>query len=107
MFMNVVVKRQIPGTGPTVIFEFPKEVYDLDKEEKELDWLFKLFRDKNYELEMRDWNFPRNPKMVFSKKLPSQPPNTNWKDVWIITLERFPLEERENITRHISSVLIK
>jgi len=67
MFMNVVVKRQIPDVELIKICEFPKEVYDLDKAEKELEWLFKIFKEKNYELENRDWNFPRNPTITFAK----------------------------------------
>ena len=105
MLMNVVVKRQIPGTGLTEIFSFPQEVSDLCKTEEKLDWLFKIFRENNYEVEERDWNFPQNPKIKFSKRLPSQPPNTNWKDFWVITLK--PCESQETMAQYIQSVLVK
>ena len=104
MFM-VVVKRQIPGIGPTKVCEFPRDINDLDEAEKELDWLFRIFTKNNYELESRDWNFPRNSTMIFEKKLTAQTPNIDWEDVWIITLE--PCVDQETITKHINSALIK
>jgi len=79
----VVVKRQIPGIGPTKVCEFPRDINDLDEAEKELDWLFRIFTKNNYELERRDWNFPRNSTMIFEKKLTAQTPNIDWEDVWI------------------------
>ncbi|MDP2668262.1 MAG: hypothetical protein Q8P07_00275 [bacterium] len=106
MLMEVSICRRTPRSGLNKTKSFAiMEVCDLEKTKKELDWLFGLFRERNYELVRSNWQFPQNPEVVFAKPISKDPRWENWKDVWVIRL--VPYDSKEAIEKYISSALIK
>ena len=105
MLMEVLIQRQIPGSGLVKIFSFPIEVADLDKTEEDLSWLFEMFREKKYKIERREWDLRTVSEIVFTKPIHTSTILAHLKDIWVLQLKKYDSEE--NIKKYISSVLLK